>query len=646
MISVIVPVYKVEPYLRRCIDSIIGQTYSDLEIILVDDGSPDRCGEICEEYAKKDSRIRVFHKQNGGLSDARNYGVKYSCGEYILFVDSDDFISADLVEYLYTILRKSNADVACCGHVKTSSDQADFSLVYSDYVVMEGGRDACQKQLTEFHFMTTAWAKLIKRELAENNPFPKGRNHEDIATTYRYYYNAKKVVVSRNKLYAYYNNPKSISNTFTNKNVIEILTAYEERLDFFEERKEWELYEIAQQSYLYDFLKYVNQFDLPHRDKRYFKTVFRNKRVSIRMKIFIGGMLCFGEWVTAVFSTMVRIVDWLQVQKTKILALVQCCRNIWQKEAVLLNTPEHGNVGDHAIAMAEAQLLSNCGIRCGEITGVELAWFKEILACLIPKSKAVYVHGGGYLGYLYPKEEARFRDILEKLPNHDIIVFPQTVTFDMNSEEGLQFFQESKRIYEGHKKLVLFVRERKSYAFMKENMPEVNVQLVPDVVTRLHLELGSDVRNGILLCMRNDGEKCVDSQFQKNIKAILAQKYPQEEQKATDTFIGGKISRTGRDTEVEKKLTEFKKCKLIVTDRLHGMVFAALTSTPCIAIDNSNGKVWGAYQWIRNNEYIQFVNTISEFEKALNNLDLDKTYSYDCSGLLEKFKPLEDALSR
>ena len=112
LVSVIVPIYKVEEYLRECVDSITGQTYKNLEIILVDDGSPDRCGEICEEYARNDKRITVYHKENGGLSDARNYGMARSHGEYITFVDSDDVIRADFVETLMGLIHKHDADIS------------------------------------------------------------------------------------------------------------------------------------------------------------------------------------------------------------------------------------------------------------------------------------------------------------------------------------------------------------------------------------------------------------------------------------------------------------------------------------------------------------------------------------------------------
>ena len=122
LISVIVPVYKVEKFLARCLDSIISQTYENMEIILVDDGSPDSCGSICDEYAQRDARFRVLHKENGGLSDARNCGVEIASGAYIAFIDSDDYIAPNYVEYLYRLLVDNDADISCCCKTCTGSD--------------------------------------------------------------------------------------------------------------------------------------------------------------------------------------------------------------------------------------------------------------------------------------------------------------------------------------------------------------------------------------------------------------------------------------------------------------------------------------------------------------------------------------------
>ena len=201
------PIYKVEPYLRRAIDSIIKQSYSNLEIILVDDGSPDKCGEICDEYGLLDDRIKVIHKENGGLSDARNAGLDIAAGEYIAFVDSDDYIAGDYVETLLAALNEHDADVAMCAYAVTSSLEYDGSIFeagHDDDKKRDGAIEVCSREelLKNLYdanhcdatYFIVAWNKLYKASLWEGIRFPKGKIHEDEATTYKIYDKAAKEI--------------------------------------------------------------------------------------------------------------------------------------------------------------------------------------------------------------------------------------------------------------------------------------------------------------------------------------------------------------------------------------------------------------------------------------------------------------------
>ena len=178
LISVIVPIYNVEPYLSKCIDSIRNSTLQDMEIILVDDGSPDRCGQICDEYAAIDSRIRVIHKENGGISSARNVGLDIARGELIGFVDSDDWIEPDMYEFQYKNLMKEDADISVCGVYEqrgnTESALGDTSL----YAVVSG-HDAIQIYLKDIVLGNATWNKLYRRKMFSQVRFPVGRIFED-----------------------------------------------------------------------------------------------------------------------------------------------------------------------------------------------------------------------------------------------------------------------------------------------------------------------------------------------------------------------------------------------------------------------------------------------------------------------------------
>lgn len=242
LISVVVPVYKVENFLDRCVQSLVDQTYRNLEIILVDDGSPDRCGEMCDQWAQKDSRIKVIHKKNGGLSDARNFGIEQATGDYITFIDSDDYIAKDYVAYLYEMMEKYGADVSACKYRITYGDGETFDNQPEEKIVeLNSGREAIQGLFGE-HYMqlVTAWGKLYPMDMVKKNLYPVGRLHEDEATTYKYYYGAKKVVLGTHELYGYYQNPNSITHQKNDKNIEHTLMAYEEQKAFYAEKGEAE----------------------------------------------------------------------------------------------------------------------------------------------------------------------------------------------------------------------------------------------------------------------------------------------------------------------------------------------------------------------------------------------------------------------
>ncbi|WP_282923875.1 glycosyltransferase family 2 protein, partial [Mediterraneibacter massiliensis] len=190
-ISVIVPVYKVEPYLHKCVDSILEQSFSDIQVILVDDGSPDSCGDICEEYAQKDTRVQVVHKENGGLSDARNAGIAYTEGNYVIFLDSDDYIERDMLEYLYTNIKTADADMATCGIYEVYKDRIEAQEETPGFVCT--GEEAFRCILQGHTIRGEIWNKLIKKECMEDLRFPKGRLYEDIYYTVDLMQRIKKV---------------------------------------------------------------------------------------------------------------------------------------------------------------------------------------------------------------------------------------------------------------------------------------------------------------------------------------------------------------------------------------------------------------------------------------------------------------------
>lgn len=213
LVSVIVPIYNVEQYLTHCINSILQQSYENLEIILVEDGSPDNSGRICDEFSTKDHRIIVIHKQNGGLSDARNAGIDIATGDYVTFVDSDDYIMPDMIESLVNILIKENIDIAQCAYKRCQCDCIDsikqgLSRINEFTVYTESKMSA---YLRNKIISTVSWGKIYKKSLFNEIRFPVGRLHEDVFTTYKLIHRADSVAVTNYIGYIYRINENSIT---------------------------------------------------------------------------------------------------------------------------------------------------------------------------------------------------------------------------------------------------------------------------------------------------------------------------------------------------------------------------------------------------------------------------------------------------
>lgn len=258
LISVIVPVYKVEEYLDRCVDSIINQTYKNLEILLVDDGSPDNCPKMCDDYAKKDKRIKVIHKKNGGLSDARNVGIDNSKGDYLTFIDSDDYVELNYVEFLYNLIVKYDADIS----------MGKQYVRYSNKVINTGSgylydnlskEEIFEKLMYGEDFDVSAWAKLYKKELFIDIKYPVNRLFEDSATTYKLMDKANKIVMKSEPIYNYIIRENSITNCIFNVKKMDLITSTIEMTDFIA-KKYKKLKKSCDRRLMYAYLSTYTQY--------------------------------------------------------------------------------------------------------------------------------------------------------------------------------------------------------------------------------------------------------------------------------------------------------------------------------------------------------------------------------------------------
>lgn len=218
-ISIIIPVYNTEKYIDECLSSCINQTYKDYEIILVDDGSNDNSGVICDAWSKKDDRIKVFHYENAGAATARNRGIDRATGDYVCFIDSDDRIANNYLEYLYSLISNHTADIAVCGHTDVLDGTPDSTNDEKEDIVEFTGEEAMESLLYQKYFISAPWGALSSKIIWDTVRFPDGRRVEDVATIYKEYAAAKKVVYGSKKLYYRYLWPDStIYTTFIEKN--------------------------------------------------------------------------------------------------------------------------------------------------------------------------------------------------------------------------------------------------------------------------------------------------------------------------------------------------------------------------------------------------------------------------------------------
>lgn len=289
LVSIVVPIYKVEDYLNKSIDSIINQSYKNLEIILVDDGSPDNCGRICDEYAKKNNKIKVIHKENGGLSDARNYGLKAATGDYICFIDSDDYIDKYYIEKLLHSIIETDSDISVCDFWYIDENEKKWSRKEKENRVYTSSEAIKDIFTLEQNTEVMVWNKLYKRSLFVDNDiiFPVGKIHEDNFITYKLYDKANKISLINDRLYYYLQRNSSIMGTTFNKKRFDILLAIEEIKEYFKDRSEFEL-EI-QLNELLIYLTLINTMIKSNYNEKekleIINTIKQNKKIFLKNKI-------------------------------------------------------------------------------------------------------------------------------------------------------------------------------------------------------------------------------------------------------------------------------------------------------------------------------------------------------------------------
>lgn len=318
-------------------------------------------------------------------------------------------------------------------------------------------------------------------------------------------------------------------------------------------------------------------------------------------------------------------------------------KHLWypmKRCAYILGTPTHTNIGDSAIVIAERKYLLKHGYEMVvEITAREYESDRKGIVRLMPKSADVFLPGGGNMGSLWPIEEQWREHIIEDFSQHNIVVFPQTIYYSNDADaEALKAL--SIPIYDTTPKLTVVAREKKSHELLKQLYPHLNVLLTPDIVLSLGQQNFDVPREGILTCFRKDKERKLDVNDEKSfIQALKEQGYDVTQ---SDTMSDRQITVENREDIFNNKLREFAGARLVITDRLHGMVFAAITGTPCIVLGNNHHKVSGTYEWLKELDFIEYVSTIDEVKTHFDRLYNKENNVFSIDRAL--FTPLSDVI--
>lgn len=318
------------------------------------------------------------------------------------------------------------------------------------------------------------------------------------------------------------------------------------------------------------------------------------------------------------------------------------------RKTYIMGTPQYKNLGDSAITLAQRAFLEKAGTpqyAIKEITREEYQKYRAVIVKCIKRRDKITCIGGGNMGDVWLDEELLRQQVIKDFPNHEIIVFPQTIYFTATEQEN-RIKQESIQIY-SRPSCTLTAREETSHSIMQELYPHANILLTPDIVLSMQAKdfgVVPQPRSGILLVLRNDREAALTKADREELQRKAEQSG--ESVRKTDMYASEQVTRENRAALVKSKLEEFASARLVVTDRLHGMVFAALTGTPCVVLGNYNHKVSGTYQWIHTLPYLCYVSTIQEASEEMTRLLQMRMCSYPSELLMDNYSPLMDAVQK
>ena len=668
-VSVIIPIYNVEKQIRRCIDSIINQTYVNLEVILVDYGSTDNCPGICDDYARNHSEIKVIHKTNGSLSDAKNAGLKVFTGEYVYFLDSDDYVESTLIEITLADAIATSADLVLFHYNKV--DEFDNLLTRVNfrvglYEITDHNRlEYIINSLRQYKSGWEIGNRLFKADLIRKNHLTFWDNKlmaEDLGFSLNFALHVEKISCIPDTLYYYLIRKGSIRAQASTEPklsaAIELCKQMEDKITTsFKNSKVNKEYPLLFFSLMNEQLRKLNFYNYKKelssmKDKQYFY-----KQMSRVITKFFPLVKCYGmvRGILILLQCIFMSSRKLEILNVLIITIINKNRKTLEtyqnneakifsrKRLFLIGCEDFWNLGDHHIAISEIEYLQKTFPEYAiiEVDASQYFAVNRLLPFIIKRKDLICMHGGGNIGNFYMLAEQIRRDLLKKFRLNEKVIFPQTIHYD-SSEVGKRELEKDQSFIKKSKNLTLCLRERRSYELAKQYF-DCNVILTPDIVLYSNYDNKFNFeRKGATVLLRGDLESSISQQDKRIIETVV-QQYTKNI-RCIDTQLITDINVFDRKEVLEKYVSKIAQTKFVITDRLHGMVFCAITQTPCIVLPNYNHKVAGVYEWISKLDYIIMIKAMDELEEAVKKLLKVEEIEYDNSTILEGFDVLTKLL--
>lgn len=662
-VSIVVPVYNVETFLDECIVSLIHQTYKNIEIILVDDGSLDNSGKKCDKWAKKDDRIIVIHKKNGGLSDARNAGIKIARGDFLTFVDGNDWVSINFIENLMHGLIKFDADMAIC----------KFAYGFPDGTINLNSKMPKKPQiLTRKEFFTKlvedneitnhVWQKLYKKELFDNVLFPVGKKFEDISVMPKVGEQCKRIVNLPYIGYFYRQNDKKIVNAQNISNYLEAKV----KADKYIVKLEPSLKDYVQTLHVqkdFEILDDLNNAkDNGEKLKKIRQSVIKDIKLQhyalnkLSLPVHKKILFYYEQNFSFLHSKRVQAlqikkklhnVNQVVVRHKKIYTLVKQFKDIkaiGKPVFLIISTPTYGNLGDEALKFGEIKFVNTYFTNYSLfLLSMEDLYALSAITKLVDKKDIVALHAGGNIGTLYPGIQKAQMNALSFLKDKKTIVFPQTLYFS-DTQYGKEELEKTYKVFSSISKLKVFVRDEYSKKLISKYFKGISVELVPDIALFLTPKISKkNKRNGALTLLRKDSERTLTTENKDKILSFLEKEYSKIQEGDMHLYYDD-LSEEESKKAVEGQLKKVASSEVVITDRLHGMIYCALTNTPCIVVKSQSPKIQGVYQWVKDNDFIVLAENIEEIPNLLVKLKSKSSYKFNRENIDNSFKKMAEMI--